>query len=44
MEPNLQSKPRLGQGRVGLRIKMKIPVQTQPQKQTSEVNQVKEQA
>ena len=25
-EPNLQSKSRLGQGRVGLRRKMKIPV------------------
>ena len=43
MEPNPQSKPRLGQGRVGLRRKMKIPVQTQPQIQTGRVNQVKEQ-
>ena len=43
MEPHLQSKPRLGQGRVGLRRKMKIPVQTQPQIQTGRVNQVKEQ-
>ena len=41
-EPNAQSKPRLGQGRAGLRRKIKIPVQTQPQIQTSGVNQVKE--
>ena len=41
-EPNPQSKPRLGQGRVGLRRKMKCPVQTQPQIQTSGINQVKE--
>ena len=45
MEPNpqVQSKPRLGQGRVVLRRKMKIPVQIQPQIQTSGVDQVKEQ-
>ena len=43
MEPHLQSKPRLGQVRVGLRRKMKIPVQTQPQIQAGRVNQVKEQ-
>ena len=43
MEPNPQSKPRLGQGRAGLRRKMKIPVQIQPQIQTSGVDQVKEQ-
>ena len=40
-EPNPQSKSRLGQGRMGLGRKMKIPVQ--PQIQTSGVNQVKEQ-
>ena len=43
MEPNPQSKPRLGQGRAGLRRKMKIPVQIQTQIQTSGVEQVKEQ-
>ena len=45
MEPNIQvqSKPRLGQGRAGLRRKMKIPMQMQPQIQTSGVDQVKEQ-
>ena len=45
MEPNPQeqNKPRLGQGRAGLRRKMKIPMQMQPQIQTSEVEQVKEQ-
>ena len=44
-EPNLQvqSKPRLGQGRAGPRRKMKIPVQIQPQIQTGGVDQVKEQ-
>ena len=33
MEPNpqIQSKPRLGQGRAGLKRKLKIPVQIQPQ-------------
>ena len=41
--PQVQSKPRLGQGRAGLRRKMKIPVQIQPQIQTSGVDQVKEQ-
>ena len=35
MEPNPQSKPRLGQGRAGLRRQMKISVQIQPQIQTS---------
>ena len=43
MEPNPQSKPRLGQGREGLRKKMKIPVQIQPQRRTGGVHQVKEQ-
>ena len=43
MEPNPQSKPRLRQGRVGLRRKMKIPVQTQPLIQSRNVSQVKEQ-
>ena len=45
MEPNphVQSKSRLGQGRAGFRRKMKIPVQTQTQIQTSGVDQVKEQ-
>ena len=43
MEPNPLSKPRIGQSRAGLRRKMKIPVQTQPQVQTSGVNQVEEQ-
>ena len=42
-EPNPQSKSRLGQGRIGLRRKMKISVQIQPQIQTSGVDQVKEQ-
>ena len=42
IEPNPQSKPRLGQGRAGLRRKMKVCVQTQPQMHTSGVNQVKE--
>ena len=44
MEPNpqVQSKSRLGQGRAGLSRKMKIPVQTQTQMQTSGVDQVKE--
>ena len=41
--PQVQSKPRLGQGRVGLRRKMETPVQIQPQIQTSGVDQVKEQ-
>ena len=41
MEPNPQSNPRLGQGRAGLRRKMKIPVQIPPQIQTSGVDQVK---
>ena len=31
MEQNPQSKHRLGQGKAGLRRKMKIPVQIQPQ-------------
>ena len=39
MEPNLQSKTTLGQGRAGLRRKMKITVQSQIQ--TSGVDQVK---
>ena len=43
VEPSPQSKPRLGQSRAGLRRKMKIPVQTQPQIQTSGVDQVTEQ-
>ena len=45
MEPNPQeqSKPRLGQGRAGLRRKMKIPVQIQTQIQASGVDQVQEQ-
>ena len=42
MEPNPQSMPRLGQDRAGLRRMMKIPVQIQPQIQTSEVDQVNE--
>ena len=42
MEPSTQSKPRLGQSRVGPRRKMKIPVQTQSQIQTSGVNLVQE--
>ena len=41
--PNPQSKPRIGQGRAGLRRKMKISVQIQPQIQTSGVDQVKDQ-
>ena len=43
MEPNLQSKPRLGEGRADLRRKIKTPVQIKPQIQTSGVDQVKEQ-
>ena len=45
MEPNpqVQSTPRLGQGRAGLRRKMKISVQIQTQIKTSGVDQVKEQ-
>ena len=45
MEPNpqVQSKPRIGQGRAGLRRKVKIPVQRQTQIQTSGIDQVKEQ-
>ena len=43
MELNPQSTPRLGQGTAGLWRKMKIPVQIQPQIQTSGVDQVKEQ-
>ena len=42
-ESNPQSKLRLGQGRAGLRRKMKIPVQIQSQIQTSGGDQVKEQ-
>ena len=42
MEPNSQSKPRIRQGRAGPRKKMKIPVQTQAQIQTTGVDQVKE--
>ena len=42
-ELNPQSKPRIEQCRADLRRKMKIPVQIQPQIQTSGVNQVKEQ-
>ena len=33
--PQVQSKPRLGQGRAGLRRKMKIPVQIQTQIKTN---------
>ena len=43
MEPDPQSKPKTGEGRAGLRRKMKIPVQTQAQIQNSGVDQVKEQ-
>ena len=39
--PQVQHKPRIGQGRTGLR--RRIPVQIQPQIQTSGVDQVKEQ-
>ena len=42
-ESNHQSKPRLGQGRVGLRRNMKTPVQIPPLTQSSRVNPVKEQ-
>ena len=42
--PQVQSKSRLGQGRAGLRRKVKIPVQIKTQIQTSGVDQVKEQA
>ena len=38
----MQNKPRLGQGRAGLRRKMKNPVHTQTQLQTSEEGQVTE--
>ena len=41
-KPNPQNKPRLGKGRVGLRRKMKTPVQVQPQLQPREVSQIKE--
>ena len=40
-EPNHQGKSRLGHGRAGLRTKIKISVQIQPQIQTSGVDQVK---
>ena len=43
MESNSHRKSRIGQGRAGLRRKMKIHVQMQSQIQTSGVDKVKEQ-
>ena len=42
-QPNLQNKPRLGQGRAGLRSKMKAPTQGQTQVQPRDVSQIKDQ-
>ena len=42
-QPNLQNKPRLGQGRAGLRRKKKAPIQVQTQVQPRDVSQIKEQ-
>ena len=43
-QPNLQNRPRLGQGRAGLRRKMKAPIQVQTQVQSRNVTQIKEQS
>ena len=43
VQPNHQNKPRLGQGRVGLRRKTKAPIQVQTQVQSRNVNPIKEQ-
>ena len=40
-QPKLQNRPRLGQGRAGLRRKMKAPIQVQTQVQPREVSQIK---
>ena len=40
-QPNIQNTPRLGQGRAGLRRKMKAPIQVQTQVQPREVSQIK---
>ena len=41
--PNLQNKPRLGQGRTGLRRKINAPIQGQTQVKSKDVSQIKEQ-
>ena len=41
-QPNLQNKPRLGQGTVGLRRKTKAPIHVQPQVQPREISQIKD--
>ena len=42
-QPNVQNRPRLWQGRAGLRRKMKAPIQVQTQVQPRDVSQIKEQ-